>query len=216
MGFFDRIGAKHEVATLSFNLGNAYKDIPSLRNLDEAEKWYRRGLDLHDKADNLGRAKCVCQLGLVAHERFQEGRKAKRPKEELLRHINDAAGYYLQSLDLTPSDAVDDLAVAHNQLGAIYADAGNLDRALHHWREAIRYFEAASNKYHAAVTRGNVGLALAQAGRFPDAMEYARAALRGFESFGQRAAAEIEKTQGLIAMIEQLATAKEKESGGGS
>jgi tetratricopeptide (TPR) repeat protein len=98
---------------------------------------------------------------------------------------------------------VDALAVAHNQLGIIYDDAGDLDRALQHYRECIRYDEAAGNLYGAAQTRFNVAIALAQAGRLADAREYAHAALRNYQTYGDRAAADIQKTQGLIAQIER-------------
>jgi tetratricopeptide (TPR) repeat protein len=57
---------------------------------------------------------------------------------------------------LERATAVDGLAVAHNALGAIYGDTGDLDRALSHFREAIRYFETAGNIYHAARARFNV------------------------------------------------------------
>ena len=98
---------------------------------------------------------------------------------------------------------MNDLATVHNALGAIYADAGDLDRALLHYREAIRYFEAVDSLYKAAGVRFNVALALAQAGRVVDAREYAHAALRNFQTYGDRAAAEIQRTQGLIGLIEQ-------------
>jgi len=42
-----------------------------------------------------------------------------------------------------------------------------------------------------------------QVGRLSDAAEYARAALRNYETYGQAAAAEIQKTQQLLARIEQ-------------
>jgi tetratricopeptide (TPR) repeat protein len=78
----------------------------------------------------------------VAYERFTEARAAQQPEAELLKHLNDAVGYYQQALDLLPPNAVDDLAVTHNQLGNIYYDAGDLDRALPHYRESIRHEEA--------------------------------------------------------------------------
>ncbi len=43
--------------------------------------------------------------------------------------------------------------------------------------------------------------ALMNAGRLEDALLYAQAALRNFETFDDRAAEEIQKTQGLIARI---------------
>jgi hypothetical protein len=197
-----RIGDEPGAAVTAFNLGHAYKDLPALRDLDEAEAWYRRSLDLHEERDRLGRGKCLGQLGLVAYERFVEAREAGAPQETLLEHLSEAANHYHRALELLPSDAVDSLAVAHNQLGNIYRDAGDLARCHRHYRESIRYFERAGDVYHAAVARRNVALAFARAGRWQDALDYARAALRGFESFGARAAAEVQRTQRLIAQIE--------------
>jgi len=197
------IGDKPEEAILAFNLGHAYMDLPALRDLAQAERWYRRSLELYDERDRLGRSKCLSTLGNVARERFKEARAAKRPEEELLRHLNDAVGFYYQALDLLPPNAVDDLAVTHNQLGNTYHDAGDLDRALPHYREAIRYLEAAGNLYNAAAVRFNVAVGLYNAGRLADAREYARAALRNFQTYGDRAAEEIQETQRLIEMIER-------------
>ena len=195
-----------------FNLGHAYKDIPALRDLAQAERWYRRALELHEERDRLNRSKGLSQLGLVAYERFNEARKVKKPEAELLKQLNIAVQFYQQALEITPPNAVDSLAVKHNALGVIYDEgAGDLDRALPHYREAIRYEEMQGNLYGAAQTRCNVALALAQAGRLMDAREYALAALRNFETFGDRAAEEIEKTRGLVAQIEE--EIKKAESG---
>jgi len=128
---------------------------------------------------------------------------AQQPEAELLKHLKAAVGFYQQALELLPKNAVDDLAVTHNQLGIIYKNAGDLDRALPHYREAIRYREAMGDLYGAAQSRFNVALALMQAGRQVDAREYAYAALRNFETYEDRAAEEIQRTQGLIERIEQ-------------
>ena len=141
------------------------------------------------------------QLGAVAYERFLEARTADRHQEELLRHLNEAVRRYHEALDLLPVDAVNDLAVAHNQLGDIYGNAGDLDRAVQHFRESLYYEELQGNLYGAAQTRFNVAIALSNADRRADALEYAEAALRGFESYGERAEEEIEETRGLIAAI---------------
>ena len=143
----------------------------------------------------------------MAYERFQEAREANQP-EEGLRHLNAAWQFYQQALDLLPPNAVDDLAVAHNALGIIWVEAGDLDRALPHYREAIRYREMQGNLYDAARTRFNVAIGLADAGRLADAREYAHAALRNFETYGDRAADMIQKTQQLIARIEQALKAQ--------
>ncbi|MFP5286466.1 MAG: tetratricopeptide repeat protein [Thermoanaerobaculia bacterium] len=197
----ERIGERAGAATCAFNLGTAFKDLPALRDLDQAEGWYRRSLELYEEHERHDRGQCVGQLGSVAHERFLDARTAKRPKEELLRHLNEAVKRYHEALDLLPADAVNDLAVSHNQLGLIYRSAGDLDRAVQHYREAIRYDEAQGDLYGAALARFNVALALLDAKRRVDALEYAEAALRGFEPYGAGAAQDIEDTRRLIAAI---------------
>jgi tetratricopeptide (TPR) repeat protein len=199
----ERIDDKSGAAVTAFNLGHAYKNIPALRDLAQAERWYQRSLELRAEGDRQGQAKCLSQLGLVAYERLREARSSGKSKEETLRYLNDALQFYHKALQFDPPDALDDLATDHNQLGNIYADAGDLDRALLHYREAIRYTEVTGNLYQAGKIRFNVAAALARAGRFPDALDYAHAALRNFETYGERAAEDIAKTQRVITWIEE-------------
>jgi tetratricopeptide (TPR) repeat protein len=104
------LGDRADAAVDAFNLGHAYKDIPSIRDLPQAERWYRRSLKLFDERDRLGRGKCHVQLGYVAFERFHEARSAGRPAAELVGHLNTALGFYHQALDLLPANAINDLA----------------------------------------------------------------------------------------------------------
>ncbi len=53
-----------------------------------------------------------------------------------MKHLNAAVDYYQQALALLPPDAVNDLAVTHNQLGGIYTTIGDLERALNHCNNA--------------------------------------------------------------------------------
>ncbi|MDI6770223.1 MAG: tetratricopeptide repeat protein [Anaerolineales bacterium] len=214
---YQRIGDQPAEAVAAFNLGHAYKDLPALRDLDEAEGWYRRSLELRAAGDRKGKGGCLAQLGLVAYERFKDARRSPLPlgdpltgaggpgvrSAELLKHLDAAADYCRQALALLPPDAVDDLAVTHNQLGLIYMDAGDLERALYHYNQDIHYDELAGNQYGAGQTRFNIALMLSQNERLSDALLYARAALRNFEPYGPGAAEEVERTQGLIAWIEQ-------------
>ncbi|MHC4620438.1 MAG: tetratricopeptide repeat protein [Planctomycetota bacterium] len=197
-------------AICAFNLGHAYVGIGDIRDLDKAEEWYRRSLELRDEGDRLGKAHCLAELGSVAYERFDEARDAGRSKEEVLRHLNEALRQYQRALEMLPADAVDGLAVVQMQLGNIYGDAGDVNRALEHYREAIRYREMQGNLYGAGQTRYNVALDLYDAGRFTDALEYARAALRNFESYGEGAAADIAKTKKRIGQIEKGLKEKER------
>ncbi|MGH8898122.1 MAG: tetratricopeptide repeat protein [Egibacteraceae bacterium] len=202
-----RIGARHDEAVVALSLGHAYKDIPGLRDLDQAEHWYRTSLELFDENDELGRGRCVAQVGGVALERFEEVRSAGAAGEELLGYLNRAIAAYRQALDLFPQDAVNELVVAHNQLGTIYAEAGDLDTALIHYRQAIHYEERGGDRYDAGQTRFNVAIALFCAGRLSDALLYAQAAFRDFKQVGAGATADIDMTQQLITRIQQHLTA---------
>jgi len=198
---FERIGDRHGVATSAFNLGNAFTTLPAIRDLDNAERWYRKSLQSWPENDRMGRGGCIVQLGSVALGRLHEAQTSGRPGEELLLHLNEAVRLYHEALNLLPADAINFLAVTHNQLGQSYRLAGDLDRAVPHLRKAIQRFEEAGDPFHASGARINAALALAQADRRADALEYAEAALRGYESYGERAAAEIEETRRLIAAM---------------
>jgi tetratricopeptide (TPR) repeat protein len=140
---------------------------------------------------------------MVHYERFTEARAAGRPDAELLAHLTAAADAYEQALDLLPADAIGELAVVHSQLGNIYDDADQLEVALRHYQEAIRYMEAAGNRYDAGKIRANVAITLAQRDRWGDGLLWAQAALRDYQTFGDRAADELAQTQQLIDWIEQ-------------
>ncbi len=203
LNFAESIGDQPEAAICAFNLGHAYKGLAALRDLAQADRWYRRSLELRAERDRMGRGGCLAQLGNVAYERFKEARSRKSGEDELLRHINEAAGFFRRALELFPPDAVDELAVAHDGLGTIYLNVGDVDRALPHYRESIRYREQQGNIFGASRTRFNVALALLQSGRPGDALEYARAALRGFENYGESAVEMIQQTREVIGMIEE-------------
>lgn len=201
-----RINDRPSSAVCVFNLGHALKDIATIRDLAKAEDWYRRSFELRDERDRQGRGQCLGQLGSVALERFNEAVAAKEPEKELLRHLNAALDAYRKVLNVIPPDAVDDLAVAHNQLGMVYERAGDLDRALPHFRKSIQYQEMQGNLYNAAGVRFNVAVTLTGAGRFEDAMDYARSALRGFSDCGPGATDQVRKCQDLIRRIQELSS----------
>ena len=51
-----RVGDRRAEASAAFNLGHVYNRVRALRDLDQAEQWYRRCLELLDEHDTLGRA----------------------------------------------------------------------------------------------------------------------------------------------------------------
>ena len=209
MSLYQRIGADRAEGTIAFNLGHAFKDIPSLQDLDQAEHWYQRALESVEAHDTLGRARVIGQLGSVAFGRF---RNARKPADELIPHLTDAANAYEQVLRLLPADAVSFLAVTHHQLGVIYSNAGDVDGALKHYRQSIHYEEQQANPYGAGVSRYAAAIALRRAGRYREALVYARAALRDYEALGPGATASAEKARQMIALLGQE-LADEPESG---
>ena len=202
ISFYQRIGDQAAEAITAFNLGHAYYQIGALRDLAQAEQWYQRSYELFAEGDSR-RVRCLGQLGLVAKQRFEEARSAQQPAAEQLEHLNAALNFYQQALALFPTNAVNDLAVIHNQLGNIYNDAGDLDRSLPHYREAIRYKEGTGDFYRAAQIRFNVAVTLKRRGRLQDARAFAQAALRDFQRYGAGAADKVQKTQRLLARIEE-------------
>lgn len=202
MKLAEELNDQTHAAICAFNLGNAYKNIIAIRDLNKAEEWYQYSLKLRKQSDKYGRAQSVGQLGALALERFNEAQKTEILTENLQLHLQKAEQFYLEAISLIPADAVNDLAVTHHQLGIIYKNANDVKRALSHWREAIRYYESIGNLYNSAQTRGNIANILAHRGRLQDAMDYARAALRGFSTFGEATSNEIQKTQVLIQQIQ--------------
>lgn len=192
-----------EAAVAAANLGYAYMFLPALRDLDQAESWINRSLELRPDRDRQGQAQCYGQLGAVAYERYEDACQAGSNALTQLIHLEVARQMYDHALTLLPANAFDDLAVTHNQLGLIYKNKGDLYRALPHYQEAIRLKEQVGNVYGTALTRCNMSVALWQAGRLGDALLYAQAALRNFQPYGASAQADIDKTQRLIAAIQK-------------
>jgi hypothetical protein len=58
-----------------------------------------------------------------------------------------------------PTNAIRELETTHNQLGLVYANAGEIGTALRHYRESIRYCEAMQDRFEAGRTRKNAALA---------------------------------------------------------
>src|SRR5262249_35844249 len=139
---------------------------------------------------------------------FEAARTAKRPVEELARHLVEAARLYEQALDMVPATAVTERGIAHNQLGNVYCEAGDIDRALHHYRPRIQCTDNAGNTFGAGHDRRNDAIALLDAGRLSDARAYAEAALANFRTFGGRAAGDIQETERVIAAIDQAVAKK--------
>jgi tetratricopeptide (TPR) repeat protein len=203
LGLYEHIGGSHEEAELAINLGNAYLLVPGLRNLDQAERWYRHSLSLRPDSDRRGQALNLSSLGAVALERFDDAQAAGEAGPVLVERLNAALRSYQQSLDLTPADDHEQRAATENQLGLIYRSAGDTRQALRHSQQSIKHSEARGDTYTAGLTRNNIALLLAADGRISDALHYARAALHNYQQAGPGAAAKAAGAEQFIADLEQ-------------
>lgn len=203
LALFERIGDDPAEANAAGNLGNTYLLVPELRDLDQAEHWFRISLSLRDDADWFGRARNFSSLGAVALERFEDAQAAGQSEPILLGHLNAALRVYQQALDLTPADDHDTRAACEHQLGIINRHAGDTRRALRHFQQSIQHEEARGNIYGAGQTRHGIAILLSNEDRIGEALLYAHAALDNYRQAGPGAAADAASAEQLIARLEQ-------------
>ena len=202
------IGDRRGEAICAFNLGHAFLNVATIRNLGTAEHWYRTSLALLADDDRAGRGRCYAQLGRVALDRFDDGRAAGADAETLLGHLNAALRAYRESLDAFGADDLASLAVTHNQLGVVFRRGGAVDQALAHYRQSIAFEEQAQNPFGAAQTRLNIGLMLLGADRLSEARAYAVAARDQLRQLGPGAAELLQDTENLLADIDAATAAQ--------
>jgi tetratricopeptide (TPR) repeat protein len=190
-------------ANLAGNLGNAYLTVTGLRDLDQAQHWHQRGLDLTPEHDRLGRAAAHGQLASVAYQRFLAARDTGAEPATQLTHLNDALTGSRRALDLTPAEHHEYLATIHTQLGNIHDDAGDPAAALRHYQQSITHDETRGDTYGAGQTRYNIAALYAGQGRYGDALVYARAAHANYTNVGPGAASAAAEAQRLIEHLEE-------------
>ena len=194
-----RSGDQHTVTAITFSLGHAYLNVPSLHDLGRAEAAYQQSLAMWGADDLAGRLACLAQLGRVALQRFEELRSTD--KAQAIVHLQTAESYCQQALKLTPQQNYDNLTVIEGQLAIVYGYA-DMTEALKHYRLSIKYGEAqGGNLYGAAQSRYNAAYDLWQVDRNEEALLFAEAALRNYTALGEDA--EVQDTDQLIAVIKQ-------------
>lgn len=195
-----KYGFRTEAAAYYRNMGEAYRNLAEIQNLDKAEWCLRHGLEINNESDGLEYGRCLTTLGHIASERFLETLKASRPEKK---HFEVAQEFYQQALDAFPLDAANELAATHNALGVLQANAGIFDEALRNYQEAIYYIDKLGDLYRAAWFRLNIAINLANFGRLSDALEYAQFAMEKFKECGHFADKKVRDAQDLIALIEE-------------
>jgi tetratricopeptide (TPR) repeat protein len=192
-------------ATCALALGNAYRDVSTLFDLDAATHWYGESLRLRPEHDRLGRARSLGSLAYVSAFRFRTAMLEEKSDEEKTLLFRASEQGYERALAILPKDATDDLRVTYGHLGSLYGLAGDMSHALRCYGESLRHAEEAGSFYWAAVTRYNLAVDLIRAGREQDALEFAQASLLGFERYGQAAEQAARDARTLIDQISSLA-----------
>ena len=201
------------------DLGNAYKDITAIRNLDAAEAAYKRALGCYASEDKQFQAAAIKQIGMVHYDRFQESLQRGEPAATVLKHAQAAEEHYHKALALYPPSALPYLGRVHNELGVLYKNVGRTEPAREHYEKAVQYYEQTGNHHSAGMTRFNMALMYLQAAELEStparqrdllhrAQAYAQAALRDYQHYKGHAAADEAQAQQLLAAIAQALTPK--------
>jgi tetratricopeptide (TPR) repeat protein len=204
----ERLGEKKPASAWAYEIGQSYTEAPEIRELSQAERWLKRGLELISEDDRPGKAKCLAQLGRVAWVRFNEARRGDRPEAELRRYLNDARMYYQAALEYDPPDDFPKLAQHHEELGHISQAVGDFERAFPHYREAIRYHDLSEDHRSSGHTRFNLAIDLRNANRLAEARKYALAARESLERSGSSEHDIMRRIKMLLESIEQKLQAK--------
>jgi tetratricopeptide (TPR) repeat protein len=204
MRLAELLGDRANAAACALSMGHACIDIPSIRDFNEAERWYRRAMDLAGATDLLTRSQCLSALGMIAYGRFDDGRSAHQPESEIVHHLRSAFALCDEGLRLLPPTEVAHLANAHSYLGFVHSAARDSEKALYHWRESIGHSEAQGDTFRAGMSRFNIARCLTNERRLADAREYAQAAARDLRGCGVSATDQLREVEQLIDVIERL------------
>ncbi len=211
-----RIGRQQGEAIAEYNLGLAYLQVSSIRNVDAAEAAFKRSLELHDANDALGRTKCIASIGMVQRIRFRAAVQGNEPIEAALIHARAAEKHYFDALQLCPPDALTELGPIHTHLGNLYCELDQLESAREHFEKSTQYNEMTGDRFGAGLTRFNMaimylgaaesGEQASQRSHLERARAYAEAALRDYQHYQGRATEEEAKTQQLLETINDALT----------
>ncbi len=187
-------------AKYAYCIADGYISISASQDLKLAQQWIKRSLKLRDKTDLVGIGKSTALLGKLALEKFAVVRKENQPVKVQIDYLNEALGYFFQTLDWLPENAMAELGMVHENIGYAYLQTENaLDIAVGHYNQAVKFKKQVGDNYGAAKSNFNLAVALFMLAQFEPGRHFAREALGGFESLGKEAEWDVQKTRGLLA-----------------
>jgi tetratricopeptide (TPR) repeat protein len=192
-------------ARCAANLANAYMGIRGIKDTAEAERLLVQATELYE--GNPGRqGLCASQLAQVFLQRIEEA-EPDTPIDELNRLLNEGIWWVNLAFERISPDSIRELAGTNQVAGRLIALTGNLDVALRHFNDGIKFDEQIGDPWGAASTRFFVALTLMGYGRLADAALYAERALQGWQELNQVAQA-TQATALLADIRERLAREK--------
>jgi tetratricopeptide (TPR) repeat protein len=203
MEISERLGERDGVEAAAMHLGHAYVDFPAIRDLEKAEGYYQRILDLAtERKDPFDMSHALHEIGQIYYHRFVEGMRARNPEEQVLALANEALHYVQQAAALIPLTNPFASQI-HHLLGNIYDDVGQPEIAIQNYERSIQIADGCKDVGGASKGRREVARAYAKMGRLENALAYAEAAMHNLEG-GQGldvAAGDMAAAQSLVAAI---------------
>lgn len=194
VALLEELGEASGAADWALQFGRSYADLPEGRGLMQAERWLKRAVDLVEDEDHEAKSLCLGELGHVAWLQFAKARRAGGTEHDLRRHLMRARRYYQRAIEFDRADAFAVLARHHQALGHVSLALGDVDFALPHYRESIRYDDLCGNRLQAASTRFELAIDLRNGGHSTEALRYAEEALHELSA--------LDDSDGLLARIQ--------------
>jgi tetratricopeptide (TPR) repeat protein len=186
-----------------FNLGHAFKNVPALRNLEKAAHYYDAAYNSYPDHDALARGQCLAQLGAVSLELLTDSQEKGAAEAVMLHHFEDAINYYQRALELEPPDAIANLALTHNQLGAAYQySRTEQSKAVEHFKKAMQYFAQSGQWFGEAGACLNAAQVLLRLAKPHDAKDYASEGLKILE-LANYSGPELARAKNILTVIEK-------------
>lgn len=185
IALYKLIGERTAIAIRELNLGHCYKNVPSIRDLEAAEKHYRLAIDKYPENDTLARSQAVAQISMTWLDAIREHGEDKPLPQKLKERLAETIEQYEKAFEGLPADAWGDLANLHNNLAnALRLDPDRRSEAIDHIRLAHKYAVAVGRYDEAAVFRANLAQVFAMSNRPEEASAAAEQALHELRDLG--------------------------------
>jgi tetratricopeptide (TPR) repeat protein len=188
-------------AVVAFNIGQAYQNIPDIKNFAKAEDWYRKSLALRNVTDFVGQSKCYIQLGFLTFFHFKaiQGSSSKSVNPDT--YLDLSWSYAQKALEILPEEDEDDFSAVYNLLGNICANKGDFQQSIKFFEKILWHDEKIGDFYKMAETQLNICLIFWTSHQYEEAIMYANASLKNFTLEGVAARKD---QQQVLEMIEEI------------